>query len=204
VRYLDPEHPGGSAQGYLWTALVPGECVVYEWHASRAAACLDSLLGPKFQGKLQCDGYSAYPAFAQDKPEVILCGCLAHARRGLFEAREQAPAIAGWLLNQIGIVYGWEAQLRQSRAGPVAREALRASHSRMVMERLHRALAKLQPRYLPQSLLGQAIGYALNQWPALARFLEHGEVEIDNNLVENAIRPTAVGKNYAQVSVMRS
>ena len=194
VRYLDPEHPGGSAQGYLWTALVPGECVVYEWHASRAAACLDSLLGPQFQGKLQCDGYSAYPAFAKDKPGVILCGCLAHARRGFFEAREQAPPITGWLLNQIGILYGWEAQWRQSRAGPAAREALRASHSRMVMERLHRALKKLQPRYLPQSLLGQAIGYALNQWPALVRFLEHGEVEIDNNLVENAIRPTAVGK----------
>jgi hypothetical protein len=194
VRYLDPEHPGGSAQGYLWTALVPGECVVYEWHASRAAACLDSLLGPAFQGKLQSDGYSAYPAFAKDKPGVILCGCLAHARRGFFEAREQAPAITGWLLNQIGILYGWEAQLRQSRAGPAAREALRASHSRMVMERLQRALKKLQPRYLPQSLLGQAVGYALNQWPALVRFLEHGEVEIDNNLVENAIRPTAVGK----------
>jgi transposase len=64
----------------------------------------------------------------------------------------------------------------------------------MVVERLHRALTKLQTRYLPQSLMGQAIGYALNQWPVLERFLEHGEVEIDNNLVENAIRPTALGK----------
>ena len=64
----------------------------------------------------------------------------------------------------------------------------------MVVERLHRALIKLQPRYLPQSPMGQAISYALNQWPTLERFLEHGEVEIDNNLVENAIRPTAIGK----------
>ena len=52
----------------------------------------------------------------------------------------------------------------------------------------------LQTRYLPQSPMGQAIGYTLNQWPTLERFLEHGEVEIDNNLVENAIRPTAIGK----------
>lgn len=194
VRYLDPELPGRCGQGYLWTGLVPGKCVVYEWHASRAAACLDSLLGKKFQGKIQCDGYSAYPAFAKDKQGVKLFGCLAHARRGFFEAKEQAPQVAGWILNQLGILYRWEEQWRQSRAGPAAREALRASHSRMVMERLRRALEKLKPRYLPQSPLGQAISYTLNQWPMLERFLEHGEVEIDNNLVENAIRPTAIGK----------
>lgn len=200
VRYLDPETPGKCAQGYLWTGLVPGKCVVYEWHPSRAAACLDSLLGSHFKGKLQCDGYSAYPAFARGKegtseqPGVQLFGCWAHARRGFFEAQEQAPGVAGWILNQIGILYGWEADLRESRAGPGAREALRASHSRMVVVRLKRALEKLQPRYLPKSPLGQAIGYALNQWPALERFLDHGEVEADNNWVENAIRPTAVGK----------
>jgi len=194
VRYLDAARPGGSAQGYLWTALVPGQGVVYEWHASRAAACLESLLGLDFKGHLQCDGYVAYPAFAKDKPGVRLVGCLAHIRRGFFEAKDQAPMIAGWLLHQIGILYGWEEQLRQSRAGPAAREALRASHSRMVVERIERALEKVQARYLPQSLMGQAISYALNQWPVFKRFLERGEVEIDNNLVENAIRPTAVGK----------
>ena len=194
VRYLAPETPGRCAQGYLWTGLVPGQCVVYEWHPSRAADCLNSLLGKDFQGQLQCDGYSAYPAFAKDKPGIKLFGCWAHARRGFFEAREQAPVVAGWILHQIGILYGWEAELRQSRAGPAAREARRASHSRMVVTRLKRALEKLQPRYLPKSALGQAIRYALNQWPALERFLDHGEVEADNNLVENAIRPTAVGK----------
>ena len=200
VRYLDPETPGRCAQGYLWTGLVPGKCVVYEWHASRAAACLDSLLGNDFKGKLQCDGYSAYPAFARGKegtpeePGLRLFGCWAHARRGFFEAQEQAPGVAGWILNQIGILYGWEEELRQSRAGPGAREARRSSHSRMVVTRLKRALEKLRPRYLPKSPLGQAISYALNQWPALERFLDHGDVEVDNNLVENAIRPTAIGK----------
>jgi len=194
VRYLDPEQPGRCSLGYLWTALVPEQCMIYEWHASRAADCLESLLGKEFNGKLQCDGYCAYPAFAKDKQGVDLFGCWAHARRGFFEAKDQAPQVAGWILNQIGILYGWEEQWRQSRAGPVARESLRASHSRMVVQRLRRMLDKLAPRYLPKSPMGQAIGYALNQWPALERFLEHGEVEIDNNLVENAIRPTAVGK----------
>jgi len=194
VRYQDPNLEGRCGLGYLWTALVPGQCVVYEWHASRAAACLDALLGEGFAGKLQCDGYSAYPAFAREKSAVDLFGCWAHARRHFFEAQEQAPRVAGWFLNQIGLLYRWEEGLRQSRAGPVLRQVHRGSHHRMVIERLHRALLKLQPRYLPQSLLGQALSYALNQWPLLERFLDHGEVEIDNNLVENAIRPTAVGK----------
>jgi hypothetical protein len=178
----------------LWTALVPGRCLIYEWHTSRAAACLESLLGKDFAGKLQCDGYSAYPAFAKGREGVKLFGCMAHLRRGFFEAKEQAPGVAGWVLNQIGILYGWEEQWRESRAGPGARAAQRASHSRMVMERLHRVLEKIQPRYLPQSLLGQAISYALNQWSAVEGFLDHGEVEIDDNLVENSIRPTAIGK----------
>jgi transposase len=194
VRYQDPNLEGRCGQGYLWTGLVPGQCVVYEWHASRAAQCLDSLLGTAFVGKVQCDGYSAYPAFAREKQGVDLFGCWAHARRGFFEAQEQAPRVAGWFLNQIRLLYRWEERWRQSRAGPVLRQVGRDSHHRMVIERLHRALEKLQPRYLPKSLLGEAIGYALKQWPLLVGFLEHGEVEIDNNLVENAIRPTALGK----------
>jgi len=193
VRYQDPDLPGRCGQGYLWVASAPGQEVVYEWHASRAAACLDSLLGPGYQGKLQSDGYSAYPAYVKNKA-VELFGCWAHARRGFFEAQEQAPQVAGWFLNQIGQMYGWEKRLRQTRAGPALRQAHRRSHSRMVVERCHRALLRLRPGYLPQSPMGQAISYALNQWPTLVRFLDHGKVEIDNNLVENAIRPTAVGK----------
>ena len=193
VDYLDPGK-GRCGQGYLWTGHVPGVCVLFEWHASRAAQCLDSLLGREFRGKIQCDGYSGYPAFARDKTGIQLFGCWAHARRGLFEARDQAPRQAGWLLQQMSLLFAWEARLREDRAGPALRQALRASHHRMVVERLHRALVRLQPRYLPKSKMGEAIRYLLNQWPALARIVEHGEVEWTNNLVENKIRPTAVGK----------
>lgn len=193
VEYLEPGH-GQTRQGYLWAGLVPGQCVIYQWHASRAAACLEALLGKEFSGRLQCDGYSAYPAFAKDKRGVKLLGCWAHARRGFFEAKEQAPGVAGWILNQIGWLYRWEEELRQNRAGPQLRQSIRDSHSRMVVRRLHRALTRLQSRFLPQSLMGQAISYALNQWSALESYLDHGQAEIDNNLVENAIRPTALGK----------
>jgi hypothetical protein len=97
-------------------------------------------------------------------------------------------------LRQLQHLYRVEAELRELRAGPRLRAAVRASHSRMIVERFRRALSRVQPRVLPQSLLGQAISYALGQWSTLTVYLEDGRVEIDNNLVENAIRPTALGK----------
>ncbi len=93
-------------------------------------------------------------------------------------------------------LYRIEAQLREYRAGPRLRQAVRASQSHLIVERIQRALVRLKAsgRYLPQSLLGQAIDYALGQWPTLEVYLANGRVELDNNLVENAIRPTAIGK----------
>ncbi len=193
IKYLDPGN-GECSQGYVWTGHVPGKCVIFEWHASRAAKCLDSLLEPGFKGKIQCDGYSAYPAFVKSRPGTDLFGCWAHARRGFFEAQKQAPRQVGWILNQMGWLYQWEAELREIGAGPVMREVKRASCHRLVVDRLHRALIRLQPRYLPKSKMGEAIRYALNQWPALVRIIDHGEVEWTNNLIENKIRPTAIGK----------
>ena len=78
----------------------------------------------------------------------------------------------------------------------LVRRAVRTHQSRPLVERLKEALLRLKAsgRHLPQSLLGQAIDYTLNQWPTLETFLHDGRVELDNNLVENAIRPTALGK----------
>jgi hypothetical protein len=118
---------------------------------------------------------------------------------------ESSPRLASWLLGQIQQLYHIEADLRAHDAGPRLRAAVRASESRPVVQRIERALLKLKAskRQLPQSLLGTAIDYALGQWRTLGVYLADGRVEIDNNLVENAIRPTAIGKNYPQLSVMR-
>ena len=86
--------------------------------------------------------------------------------------------------------------MREQRAGPQLRAAVRAWQSRPLVERLERVLIKLKTsgRHLPQSLLGRAINYALGQWRTLRVYLGDRRVEIDHNLVENAIRPTALGK----------
>ena len=127
---------------------------------------------------------------------ITLAGCLAHVRRKFYEAREQAPRLCAWLLGQFQQLYRLEAQLRETRAGPALRQEARERTSRPVMERLQRVLRQLsrQRRFLPRSSLGLAIAYALECWPAVSVYLRDGRVEIDNNLVENAIRPTALGK----------
>ncbi len=196
IDYLEPGN-GKTKQGYLWTGSRPGGDVFYRWETSRAAACLDNVIPLNFSGTLQCDGYSAYRTFANGRAGTIeLAGCWAHVRRKFYEAMEQAPRTAAWLVRQIQHLYRIEAALREHRTGPRLRQAVRASQSRPIVERLQRALGRLKAsgRYLPQSLLGQAIDYTLGQWPTLKVYLQNGRVELDNNLVENAIRPTAIGK----------
>jgi transposase len=199
VEYLAPGH-GQTKQGYLWTSHRPGGDVFFRWETSRAAACLDHIIPVDFSGTVQCDGYAAYRSFANGRGDTIeLAGCWAHVRRKFYEALEPSPRTAGWILRQIQHLYRVEAELRESRrggAGPQLRAAVRAHQSRPIVARLERVLIQLKTsgRHLPQSLLGTAMDYALGQWGTLSVYLNDGRVEIDNNLVENAIRPTAIGK----------
>ncbi len=196
IRYLSPGH-GQTKLGYFWTALSPGGDVVYRWETSRGADCLKNVIAADFQGTLQCDAYVAYGSFVKKhERNITLAGCWAHARRNFYEAREQAPQRCGWILRQIGHLYRIEENLRRSQAGPRKRAAVRISQSRPICQRSYRALVlfKKSRRYLPRSAFGQAIDYALSNWPLLGVYLEDGRIEIDNNLVENSIRPTALGK----------
>lgn len=196
IAYLAPGH-GQTKQGYLWTGSRPGGDVFFYWATSRAATCLETILPSTFTGTIQCDGYAGYRAFVRQHAQpIILAGCWAHVRRKFHEALESSPRLAGWVLRQIQHLYQIEAQLREQQAGPNLVAAIRASQSRMVVQRLERAIVRLktQKRYLPQSPLGLAVEYALGIWPTLEVYLRDGRVQVDNNLVENAIRPTAIGK----------
>lgn len=198
VRYLEPGAKK-TGTGYLWVCNRPGGEVVYHWRTSRAAECVGEILPARWRGVLQCDGYAGYRSYARSEGReghIRIAACYAHARRKFIEAQPQAPRIVSWLLRQMAHLYQIEKYLRQERAGPRLREATRSSQSRMIHERIGKALVRLKTkkRYLPKSSMGKAIDYALGQWPGLSVFLEDGRVEIDNNLIENAIRPTAVGK----------
>ena len=190
VRYCG-EEGGGSSQGYLWVYHRPGREVLYEWHTSRAAACLDGMLRD-FSGTVQCDGYGAYSSYVKGRDDIQLAACWAHVRRKFHEARHECPGQAGWVLNQIGQMYRIERHLRGR--GPQLRQAMRSAQSAMLLARLEKMLKLKLSRHRPTSAMGSAISYALSLWPQLLRFRDDGRLEIDNNLVENAIRPTALGK----------
>ena len=197
IKYLDPGK-GKASQGYLWTSHRPGGDTVYHWHPGRGSQRLENIIPHEFAGTIQCDAFGAYRTYAREHEQIELAGCWAHARRKFHEAFVQGESKqrAAWILHQIGHLYEVERDLRENRAGPNLREAERRSRSRPILERIHRALLRFQKsrRHLPKSLMGKAIRYALGQWPMLNVFAGDGRIEIDNNLVENAIRPTAVGK----------
>jgi transposase len=196
INYLEPG-AGRALKGFLWTGSRPGGDVFFDWHASRAGACLDTVVPGNFHGTVQCDGYDGYNRLAQRAGQDIkLAYCWAHVRRKFNEALEGAPRTAGWLMKQIQLLYRIESRLREQKAGPALRQAVRASQSRPVVERISKAciLLKRSKRFLPQDAISRAMAYAGAQMPGLRVYLEDGRIEIDNNLVENAIRPTALGK----------
>jgi len=192
IRYLDPDVKGKSQQGYLWVYSRPKSDVLFEWRVSRARAGPQEFL-KNFRGKLQTDGYQVYESLAKGRDDLTLVGCWAHVRRGFHEALAETR-LAAWFVGQIGQLYAVEKKLRKQQAGPALREAMRAWQSQPVLNRLHRAMELIRRKTLPQGLLGQAIDYALKRWPALMQFVTDGTLEIDNNLIENAIRPSALGK----------
>ena len=152
--------------------------------------------GARYQGALQCDAYSAYIAYSAKNPDATLCGCLAHVRRKFFEAGEEEPLRSNWVVGLIRQLYIIESKLRESRAGPGLRKVRREAEAEPILARLKKVLEKFSTsgRHLPKSQFGKALAYALGQWEKLEVYLHNGHVEIDNNLMENAIRPSAVGK----------
>jgi hypothetical protein len=197
IDYLEPGL-GRAKQGYLLVGKKPDGEVFFQWQTSRATECLERLVPAEFKGTLQCDGDAAYRTFAARRPSgaIKLAACWAHARRKFHEATEQCSRTVGWFLRQIQHLYEIEARLRTLKAGPKLRHAVRNHQSRPILERLSKAMARVKTvrRPLPQSLLGKAIDYTQNLWHELIVYLENGRIEIDNNYVENAIRPTAIGK----------
>lgn len=198
IRYLAPG-TGKTSQGYLWVYQNPrSNTVSYQWSETRGhEAPLAWLLEAGFSGHIQCDGYSAYSALMDKMPSIILAACLAHIRRKIKEAAASAPRQAALLLRLIAHLYRIEDKLRKQRAGPSLRDAVRSSQSAPIYRRLEKTITLLHGRHLPQHPLRKALDYALGQWQQQLEHLRHGHIEIDNNLAENAVRPTKLGmKNW--------
>jgi transposase len=188
VRVLDPEVKGKAARGFLWFYAVPGGDVVLEFDRRRGQEPVRRRL-QDFVGTIQTDAYEVYDALRRRQPTLQRIGCLAHARRYLYQAVRENLSVAVWFISQIRSLYRIEDEIRG--LPPAERHARRQERAPALWDTLKAKAQELQPTLLPQSTLGKALNYFLNEYDALTGYLRDGR---DNNLVENAIRPMAVGR----------
>lgn len=201
-----PPPPGKSHRGFYWVYHDPiSGLALFDYHPGRGGQYPYETLAT-FQGYIQTDGYSVYQALDQ-RQGIILVGCLAHVRRKFFEAQKGSYSQeVQRALRFIGLLYRIEAQAKElMEQAQSPQEAARLRYElrqRRAKPLIKAAKTWLQeqaqdPKVLPQSGFGKAITHALKRFPYLERYLEDGRVEIDNNRVENQIRPIALGrKNY--------
>ncbi|MEI6670293.1 MAG: IS66 family transposase [Acidobacteriota bacterium] len=191
VRVLDPDVTGKAPRGYLWFYAAPGGDVVLDFDRHRSLAPLQARLND-FRGTIQTDAYAVYQALVTQQPGLTRIGCLAHARRRFYEALKENLSEAVWCITQIRSLYQIEDEARDLTAA--ARQALRQQRAPAIWAALKAKAETLRPTVLPKSTMGKAISYFLDEYDALIGYLRDGRFEIDNNLIENAIRPTAVGR----------
>jgi hypothetical protein len=169
--------------------------VVYDYTPTRERAGPENFLG-QYKGYLQVDAYPAYDKFfVEPARELMEVGCFAHARRHVYQARETDPARMGAVLAYVGQLYAVEKRARQADLQGDDLRQLRQEVSRPIANQLHAYLLSIQPQLLPKSDAGQAVAYLLKNWLALTRYLEDGDLSIDNNLTERSLRGIAVGSS---------
>ncbi len=191
VKVLDPEVEGKAARGFLWFYAVPGGDVILVFDPSRGQQPVRDRL-KDFAGTIQTDAYEVYEALRKRQPGLQRIGCLAHARRRFYAAARENLADAVWFISQIGRLYQIEDEIRELPAEE--RYRIRRERAPAIWQTMKLRAGELATRYLPKSTLGNAVRYFNNEYGALIGYLQDGRFEIDNNLVENAIRPTAVGR----------
>ena len=205
MHYLIPGS-GKAHKGYFWVMRCPlTGAVYYQWQKSRSAKALMETLGYDakkneitFKGVIQCDGYSCYLKVMNAYEAIQLAACLAHIRRKFIDdASLQKIDWVAYLLKAIRALYRIERRIKNTHAPPDQTKHIRQRWAKPIVTKLHDLLTKELSNYRPQSSCGRAISYALNQWEQWILYLEDGRLPIDNNGVENAIRPCKLGiKNY--------
>lgn len=196
VKVLDPNLKGTTHTGYFWVYLSHSlQLVMFDYNRSRAKSVPgETLTG--FKGYLQTDAYVAYNQFNEGK-DIIRIGCMAHARRKFEKAQQSNKVPTEEYLKLFQRLYRIEHWLRVLKIPPEGRYKVRQKLSTKVLEQVKNLLDSQIKEVKPKTPLGQAIFYTIKQWKELIRYCDDGILEIDNNLVENKIRPVALGrKNY--------
>jgi transposase len=201
-RRRPPGEPPRRHRGYMWLTRDPvNEAVLFAYHPGRGHELPLALL-ENYRGYLQVDGYAAYRTALrklgvtdEDGARIRLVGCMAHIRRKFFEAKGSHPKEAEQALKTFRAIYRVEKEARKLSAAE--RLVYRQEHLQPLLADFATWLEGYRERVLPKGLFATAINYALGQWPRMGTVLEDGRIEVDNNAIENKVRPLALGrKNY--------
>jgi len=192
IPVLTKDKPGSTHKGYHWVYYAPKEKrVCFDYRSGRGREGPQEFLDG-FHGALQTDGYAAYNKF--DKQQgITLLACMAHARRKFDTAKGNDPKRAEYALNKFQVLYQIELQARDEQFSPAQRKELRQKESVPILTELEAWMRQELIEVLPKSAIGEAIAYTLKLWKRLSRYVDDGNWEIDNNLIENSIRPVALG-----------
>lgn len=192
IKVLESEKAKQCHQGYQWVYHSPvDQLIVFHYRKGRG------MQGPKeflkdYQGYLQSDGYGVYDKIGQAK-DIQLVGCLAHARRYFHQAIDNDSSRSKYALDLFQTIYGIEGKWKNEEISQEDRKEQIRTHLHELKDWCDQQAYEI----LPKSSIGKAVRYYLNQYPKLKNVAETKEIQIDNNLIENKIRPLALGrKNY--------
>lgn len=195
IKVLDQDKSSGTHQGYQWVCYTPDhKLVFFHYRKGRGKNGPKEMLS-HYQGILQTDGWHVYDDYAV-VPGISLIGCLAHARRKFHDSLQNNKAKSEHALAMFQRIYAADRPVKELEGHE--RKCFREKHVRPILEELHQWVdTEMETNTDPKSVYGKALTYVTKQWTKLIRIMDYGHVELDNNLIENKIRPLALGrKNY--------
>ena len=196
IKVLDKAKKGTTHRGYYWVYHAPlSRLVLFDYREGRGREGPGECLRD-FKGYLQTDGYAVYDDY-ENRSGITLFHCMAHARRKFDEALENDKELASHVLTQMQKLYALEQTGRDQSLSVEELYSLRQQQALPILESLKAWMMDAYSKVIPQSTIGKALSYSLQRWDKLCLYTQDGRLRIDNNLVENAIRPVAIGrKNY--------
>ena len=196
IKVMDNKHKQGINKGYMWVmASVQMQYVCFEYQDGRGReGPMDSF--KTYKGDLQTDAYEVYNVIDKAYEQINHFHCWAHGRRKFHEALNNDKARSEYALSQIQKLYEIERKCRDASHTHDQRKEERQK-AKPILSQLKEWMDKESLVVTPRSPIGTAIGYMIKRWDKFTKYTDHGHVEIDNNIIENAIRPLALGrKNY--------
>lgn len=196
IKVLDKDKKGTTHRGYFWVYQNSVDMLVlFDYREGRGREGPEEML-KDFKGHLQTDGYPLYDFFKQQQGITVM-HCMAHARRMFFDALKNDPARAQYALEQFALLYNIERKAKVQSFNTNERMQLRQTEALPVLLKLGQWMKQEYLKVPPKSAIAKALGYSIGRWEELKVYTTDGKLNIDNNPVENSIRPVAVGrKNY--------